>query len=54
VKLVARNTHSISLTDGGRLYQQRCRRIIEELSEAEGGRAEQGSRVYGVSVESLW
>ena len=35
VKLVARNTHSVSLTDGGRLYHQRCQRIIEELSEAD-------------------
>lgn len=35
VKLVARNTHDLSLTDGGRLYYQRCRRILDELGEAD-------------------
>lgn len=35
VRLVARNTHGLSLTDGGRLYYQRCRRILDELGEAD-------------------
>jgi DNA-binding transcriptional LysR family regulator len=35
VKLIARNTHGLSLTDGGRLYYQRCTRILADLGEAD-------------------
>lgn len=35
VRLVARNTHGLSLTDGGRLYYQRCSRILDDLGEAD-------------------
>lgn len=35
VRLIARNTHGLSLTDGGRLYYQRCTRILEELGAAD-------------------
>jgi DNA-binding transcriptional LysR family regulator len=35
VRLVARTTRGLSQTDGGRLYYERCRRIFEELREAE-------------------
>lgn len=35
VRLIARNTHGLTLTDGGRLYYQRCSRILHEIGEAD-------------------
>jgi DNA-binding transcriptional LysR family regulator len=35
VRLVARTTRGLSQTDGGRLYYERCRRIFEQLREAD-------------------
>ena len=34
-RLVARTTRGLSETDGGRIYYQRCRRILEDLREAD-------------------
>jgi DNA-binding transcriptional LysR family regulator len=35
VRLVARTTHGLTETDAGRLYYRHCRRILEEIKEAE-------------------
>jgi DNA-binding transcriptional LysR family regulator len=35
VKLIARTTRGLTETDGGRLYYQRCRRILDELRSAD-------------------
>ena len=35
VRLIARTTHGLSQTDGGRLYYERCRRIFNELRDAD-------------------
>jgi DNA-binding transcriptional LysR family regulator len=34
-RLIARSTRGVVQTDGGRLYYQRCRRILQETSEAD-------------------
>ena len=34
-RLIARTTRGLSETDGGRLYYRRCRRILQELSDAD-------------------
>ncbi len=49
VRLFVRTTRRISLTEGGRLYFERCRRVLGELVEAErelaGNQAEAAGRV---------
>lgn len=35
VRLVSRNTRSVSLTEAGRRYYERCRQIISDLEEAD-------------------
>lgn len=35
VRLLVRSTRSVSLTDTGREYFERCRRVLEDLAEAE-------------------
>lgn len=36
VRLIARTTHGLTQTDAGRLYYRHCRRILEDIREAEG------------------
>lgn len=47
VRLVSRNTRSVSLTEAGRCYHERCRQIISDLEEAEAAIGDLGSGATG-------
>jgi len=47
VKLLYRNTRSVSLTDDGTAYLQRCRQILGELEEAEHALLRRSSKPRG-------
>ena len=47
VRLFHRTTRSLSLTDDGTAFYDRCRLVIEELQEAENAIAERRSRLRG-------
>jgi DNA-binding transcriptional LysR family regulator len=47
VRLLQRSTRSLSLTDAGRTYYLRCKRILEELDDANGEASDAHSTARG-------
>lgn len=47
-RLLQRTTRSLSLTDAGQQYYQRCRQIIDDLDEAEGDVETDSGKVSGL------
>jgi len=48
VQLLQRTTRRISLTEDGRVFYQRCLRILDELEEAERSLSSEQQRVHGL------
>lgn len=46
-RLVSRSTRSVSLTEAGRRYYERCRKILAELDEADAAVGELGEKITG-------
>jgi DNA-binding transcriptional LysR family regulator len=47
-RLLNRSTHSLSLTDAGQAYYQRCVQLLEDLDEAEAAAGAQSSQPRGL------
>lgn len=47
VRLVSRNTRSVSLTEAGRRYYERCRQIVSDLEEADAAVGDLSSGAMG-------
>lgn len=47
VRLVSRNTRSVSLTEAGRRYYERCRQIVSDLEEADAAVGDLSSGTMG-------
>jgi DNA-binding transcriptional LysR family regulator len=48
VRLVTRTSRSFELTDEGRLFYERCTRIVSDIAEAEAEASSKGSTVRGI------
>src|SRR5580692_9298553 len=48
VRLVTRTSRSFELTDEGRLFYERCTRIVSDIAEAEAEASSKGSTVRGM------
>ena len=54
-RLLQRTTRSVAPTPAGSVYYERCRRLVEELLEAERAVAESGGRLRGpIRVTAPW